>query len=356
MSKEFLRRLPLFAGLAEPDLDRLYQMSKLSPIKAGQVLIEEGDLGESLYVIVKGEFQVTKRTEKQDVVLSVRKPGEVIGEMALIEQAPRIATVRALVDGEVLEVGRGAFFNMLSCSPAAVGDILKTFSAKLRSTECLLEQNEKMAGLGRLSAGLAHELNNPAAAVRRSSDQLRQALSEWESLGVELGRITFTPDQSEKLSALRREMASHADNAPILDPLDRSDLEQEVESWLGDREIDRAWELSPMLVSFGWDVSELEEIAGHFSSEQVPLVISWLAFGSSAHALLEEVSSGAQRISDLVKAVKGYSYLDQAPVQQVDMHKALDDTVIILKHKLKAGITIKREYAPDLPHIEAFGS
>ena len=111
-----------------------------------------------------------------------------------------------------------------------------------------------------------------------------------------------------------------------------------------------------MLVSFGWEVGELDEVAGHFSEEQVPLVISWLAFGCQAHALLDEVGKGATRISEIVKAVKGYSYLDQAPVQQVDIHKGLEDTLIILKHKLKSGITLKREYAPNLPRIEAYAS
>jgi signal transduction histidine kinase len=185
---------------------------------------------------------------------------------------------------------------------------------------------------------------------------LRETLSEWERLGVDLGRLTFTPEQSEKLGALREAMKAHAGTPPALDPLDRSDQEQEVETWLQERDIDQAWEVSPMLVSFGWDVGELDEIAGHFSSEQVPLVISWLAYGCSAHALLDEVGKGAQRISEIVKAVKNYSYLDQAPVQQVDLHKGLDDTLVILKHKLKSGITIKREYAPDLPRIEAYAS
>jgi signal transduction histidine kinase len=356
MSKEFLRRLPLFAELAEADLDRLYKMAKPTPIKRGEVLIQEGDVGESLYVILDGEFEVTKRSGKQDVFLGVRKSGDVIGEMSLVEQAPRTASIRALVDGRVLEVGRPAFLTMLSCSPSAIGITLKTFSSRLSSTQCLLEQNEKMAVLGRMSAELTHELNNPAAAVRRSSDQLRAALSEWERLGVELGRLTFTPDQSEKLSALREEMETHAGTPPALDPLDRSDQEQDVQTWLEDRDIDRAWELAPMLVSFGWEVGELDEVAGHFSEEQVPLVISWLAFGCQAHALLDEVGKAATHISTIVKAVKGYSYLDQAPVQQVDVHKGLEDTLVILKPKLKSGITIKREYAPDLPHIEAYAS
>jgi signal transduction histidine kinase len=141
-----------------------------------------------------------------------------------------------------------------------------------------------------------------------------------------------------------------------LDALARSDLESELETWLDDHRIEQAWELAPVLVSLGWHAERLEELAEEFTPEQLPVVVAWLANGSSAYNLLDEVQSSAERISEIVKAVKTYSFLDQAPIQQVDIHDGLENTLVILKHKLKTGVTITRDYAPNLPRIEAYGS
>ncbi len=357
MSKEFLRKLPLFAELTEDDLDQLCQVAMPTAIKAGEVLMEEGSAPDSLYVIQDGEFEVTKHAGKQEVVLSVRKTGEVVGEMAVIEQAPRMATLRALKDSQVLKISEEAFFRVLSCSPTAAKAMLHTFAQRLRSTQGLLEQNEKMAALGTLSAGLAHELNNPAAAVTRSADQLRDRLAEWQNWASQLDALTFEKVQTDELNRLRDEIRKRTGAPAVLDPIDRSDKEDDLQTWIEDHDIDEGWELAPMLVPFGWDSAELNGIAEHFTSEQLESIVPWLAYGCATYALLDEVSKGAQRMSEIVKAVKSYSYLDQAAVQQVDVHKGLEDTLVILKHKLKSGsITIKREYTPNLPSIEAYAS
>jgi signal transduction histidine kinase len=349
-----LRRVPLFADLSEDDLERLYQMAKTVSIPAGALVFEEGSSGDALYVVLDGELEVSKRQSGQDVVLAVRRAGEFIGEMSLLEQAPRSASVRTLRESRLLMINQAAFETLLSCSPSAHLTMLRTVTSRLRSTESMLVQSEKMAALGTLAAGLAHELNNPAAAIRRSAAQLSDTLAERERSATELGALT-DPRQIEVVSAMQEAVKRTAAPAPS-DPLSLSDQESELQEWFEDRGVEQAWELAPVLVSFGWGTDDLEQLSEHFSTAQLPVVVRWLAAGSSVYGLLEEVEKSAEEISEIVKAVKTYSYLDQAPIQEVDIRESLENTLVILRPKIKAGISITRDYADDVPRIEAYGS
>lgn len=354
MSSEFLRRLPLFAGLSDEDLDRLYALSEPLTIPAGQTLIEEGGPGDALYVVVDGEFEITKRSGSREVVIATRGKADFIGEMALLDNSPRSASVRALRESRVLKVSRAAFQELLCSSPAAMLAVLATVTARLRGTESVLMQHEKMASLGTLAAGLAHELNNPAAAVKRSTVHLHETLAEWRRLTAELGSLPFDRRQAEALVGLQAEMERRAASRPALDPLFRCDCELDLQDWLEDRGVDRAWELGPTLVDLGWDVQALAEFTDSFSDSQLAVIVPWLASGAAAVQLLDEIRMSADQISQIVKAVKTYSYLDQAPIQEVDVHEGLENTLVILRHKLKGGVQVTREYDPDLPRIEAY--
>lgn len=356
MIADFLRRLPLFAGLNDQDLQRLLDMAEPVTIQAGELLIEEGTPGDACYIVLDGEFEVTKRSGQQDVIIAIRGAGEVMGEMSLLNQSPRSASVRALRQSHLLKVDQKAFQELLSTSPSATLAILGTVIERLRNTESVLRQNEKMAALGTLTAGLAHELNNPAAAVQRSTAQMRDALAKLQRWSAELHKLNLEPWQVVTVNQLRSEMIQRAAQPVSLDPLARSNRESELQDWLEERGIAGAWELAPVLVSYGWDAPALASLCGDFSDDALCVLLSWLGVGYTVYALLEEVSQSAGRIAETVKAIKAYSYLDQAPVQNVDVHQGLENTLIILKHKLKGGIQVMRDYAPDLPRIEAYAS
>jgi signal transduction histidine kinase len=355
MSIEFLRRLPLFASLPEPDLEQLYQQAEPVTLPPGQLLIEEGAPGDALFVLIDGQLQVTKRSGGQDVKVDVRLPGEVIGEMSLLDNSPRSATVRALLESHLLRVSKAAFERTLATSPSAALATLHTVVARLRQNEALLHEKEKMAGLGTLAAGLAHELNNPAAAVRRAASQLRERLAQWQQAMSALDRLELDEHQREHVAALRAEMAQRSQNPIDLEPLARSDRESELEAWLDAHGVPEPWEVAPTLVNFGWTTADFEHLAEHFEERPLATIAQSLGSGSAVLALLSEVATGSERISEIVRAVKSYSYLDRAPVQEVDVREGLDNTLVILRHKLsQTKINVVRDYAPDLPRIEAF--
>lgn len=355
MNMDLVRRLPLFQDVDAADMDWLLGTAREVDLAAGEILMHEGDEGGCLYIILDGEFEFSKRSGDKEVTLAIRGEGEVIGEMSLLDAAPRSATARALRDSRLLLIDRDAFRELLSKSPSAVMAILHTVTARLRNTEAMLRQNEKMAALGTLSAGLAHELNNPAAALRRSAAQLRDCLAVWQHQNSKLARL-LSLEQIESLQRLGDAIEKRSQAPASLDSLAQSDRESELQTWFEAQGAGDAGEFTPAIVALGWDAQSLEPLRAQFPSSQFPEVIRWLGAGCLVFSLLDEVGKSSQRISEIVKAVKSYSYLDQAPIQEVDIHEGLENTLVILRHKLKKGVQVNREYDSDLPHIEAYAS
>ena len=352
---DFLRKVPLLANLPDEDLDRLCEMVREVRLPAGQDLFAEGSRGNSAYIIESGELEIIKTSVNRQVLLAVRRSGDVIGEMALLEDSPRSATVRARSDSVLYEIGQLQFENLLNNSPSASRVLLNTVLARWRAGQNTLRQSEKMAQLGTLTAGVAHELNNPAAAVKRGAAQLEETQLAFGESRAALAQTSLSSTQRAKLNELADEARVLAARPLDIDALSRSDQEYALEEWLDDHGVEDAWELAPTLVNLGYNEDQLTELARTFDLPQLSAVITWLGATYNVYSLLAEVSHGATRISEIVKALKSYVYLDQAPVQSVDIHEGLDNTLLILRSKL-SGIPVRREYDPDLPKIEGYGS
>ena len=321
---ERLRDTPLFGGLDDAHLARLVERGEIVDLAPDDVLITEGDVADALYVILDGELEVTKRTGTSEIPLARVGPGSLQGEIAALEGGRRLASVRALTEAEALRIPVETIRELLDAGPDVALAVIRTAVARLRTMESTLREREKLAGLGTLAAGLAHELNNPAAAAMRSVASLESAVTSAESLP----RPSPPPRPPEG-------------TPPPRSALDRADRIAALAALTTDDEAASA------LVEVGWTPESLAQVPAD--------TIPWLAADASVRQLLGELEMALTRIRDIVAAVKGYAYLDQAPVQRIDVRTGIEQTLVIMRHRLR-DIDVRTELADDLPEIEAHGS
>jgi len=333
-------------------------LAELVSLRAGEELVRQGEPGDAAYVILKGNFEVQKQSGSSIVRIDTRRPGEMVGEIALISRAPRSASIIAKTDGEALRIPQQAFEKLLLSSAGAARQVLHWVVERLQQSEALLHQQEKMAALGTLSAGLAHELNNPASAALRSAARLQEVQTNWFDIAHKLEALAHADKQAGLLDDFVREASQHLRSSAEVDALEKIDRTERLQSWLESNGMEPAWELAPAMVRYGWTSDSLEILKRRWKDHR-PLLnpaVQWVGAACLVMELSSDVLLAVERISQIVQAMKSYTYLDQAPLLEVDLHEGLESTLTILGYKLKQGISIKREYSPNLPRIKAYAS
>ena len=354
---EELRQVPLFKGLTDEELREVLEEGSEEFIPAGEVGGREGEPVDHLYVILEGEFRWSKKVDGGEVVMNTYGSGEFFAEVPLLLGKPFLATWRALADSRVFALPNEIFRRMLTIHPSFSNTVLEMLAQRIQVLYSVSQQRERLSSLGTLAAGLAHELNNPSSASRRASGRLRDSLENRHSLGMRLTRAAargeIRPEQVDALEQIIKD-AFARDKALALNSLERSDLEDEVALWLEDRDVEEAWEISPTLVGAGLGIGDLNLVEAAVPPGALDDALGYLEAVLGAAVLVEEIDTSSMRISNLVATMEGYSYMDRAPTQEVDVNEGLDNTLAILRYRL-AGIEVERDYDESLPRITAHG-
>jgi signal transduction histidine kinase len=355
MRAEDLRSLPLFGDLSDDQIAQLIAASTVVPIEPGVELFHEGEPAVFWWALVDGTIELSRGSDREETVVGrMDVPGTWAGGFrAWDDRGVYLATGRGKVGGRVLRLPAAALGELSRAWFPFGSHLISGLYHTARSIESTARQRQSLVTLGTLAAGIAHQINNPAAAATRAVDELEDTCRTLlSSLGL-LARNEITARQFAALDALRSEIGSRP---PVSDPLAVADLEDDLESWLADHGVERGWLLAPALAAAGADVGWCERAATVIDGPALGPALEWVASALAGTALLAELKESTERISELVATVKSYSQMDRASMQRIDVASGVDSTLAMLGHRLDGGITIVRDYGPDVPPIDAYAS
>jgi signal transduction histidine kinase len=350
---ELLHKVPVFADIPDDQVEWFLSQSQLVPMKAGQTYVRQGDPADTMFVLLEGGFQFRGEFSGETFVRDLQA-GEVTGLLPFSRMKTFVVTGRALTDGLLLRFPSSMFPQLVQRMPELTSRLVGLMSDRIREVTRIEQQRDRLAALGKLSAGLAHELNNPASAATRATSQLREMLKSVRDASLELGKRQLTREQRTEIEKVETSLM-HADTHS-LDALAIADLEDHLDSLLRSHGQNDLWQLAADLARRNFQPEVLEHLFATFDPDTARAALCRIAASVEIAGLLNELESSTARISDLVKAIKEYTFMDQAPVQNVDIVKTLENTLIILNHKLKKGVTVRRDYQKVPLLVNSFGS
>ncbi|MGH7687882.1 MAG: sensor histidine kinase [Candidatus Dormibacteria bacterium] len=345
--------LYIFDGIPDEALAAALAESTEVAGAPGEVLWVEGEPADYWWVLIEGSLEFLRRESKgQDTIArTFSRPGDWGGGLrAWADSAPYAASGRAGTPTRVLRVPAATLRRLvLERSPLGIS-IIEAIFATWRGFEAVTRQRAALVALGQLAAGLAHELNNPASAASRTIEALRLANDELLSTLANLGKASLTAEQFVALDELRRDVGPPI---PPGETVALADREEELTTWLDAHGVKDSWRFAPPLAAAGADIAWCERVAAILSGELLGLGLEWVECAVSTQSLITEVKDSTSRISALVSDVRGYSQLDRAAQQLTDVSEGLESTLSMFGERLRDGVTVVRDYAPELPRIMA---
>jgi signal transduction histidine kinase len=347
-----LRSVSILANVPESELHCLHEASEIH-IEEGDFLARQGDTAHAFWILLDGALRVYQTLpDGREEVLGLAPAGTALGELPLLSGTPCAANIRATEPSNLLQFEEQQFWSLLTDCPNVRKAILGNMASRFQKFQSIVIQQEKMASLGTLAAGLMHELNNPGAAAVRAASQLRDNLMRMHRLTAKFSKSHMSDEQKQCMF----DMQEHALSQPrpiSMNSLEQSDAEEALAEWMESANVEDAWKLAPTMVSIGITSTDLECAREEFPTAVFSDALNWLEALVSSMALVATIEESIGRVSDLVKAVKSYAYEGKGQKQSISINESIHATLVILAHKFRERqVIVEKTFAPDLPPLE----
>jgi signal transduction histidine kinase len=347
-----LRGVPILSSLKDDELHCIEGVQEIY-LDKNEVLVRQGEAAHFFWILLEGELRVYQQANGNDVTLGVVTGGNAFGELPLLTNIPNAGSIESTAPSHLLQLDEDQFWGLMTTCPTVRKAILSNMALRFQKLQSITVQQEKMASLGTLAAGLMHELNNPGSAARRAASQLRENLMRMHELSLKFKERDLTKDQKRCMFDLQKQ-ALGVKQPLMMNSLEQSDAEEALAEWMESAHIEGAWKMAPTLVSIGVDSTELEKLKNDFEGPMLSDALSWLDALASSMQLVGTIEESIGRVTDLVYAVKSYAYEGKGQKQTIDVNNSIHATLVILGHKLREKeIVLEKDFDSTLPPLQS---
>lgn len=348
-----LRTVPILSSLSDEELRCLEDAEEIH-LPIGELLVRQGEVAHHFWILLEGELRLVQTlADGKEISTTPISTGNAFGEVPLLSNTPNAVSLRVTQPAHLLQFDEDGFWKLMTSCPDVRRAILGNMASRIQKLQSIAVQQEKMASLGTLAAGLMHELNNPGAAARRAASQLRDNLMRMHELTAKFSRSAMSQEQKQCIFDLQQH-ALAAKQPVHMNSLEQSDAEEALANWMEEANIENAWKMAPTLVSIGIDAEELQCARKEFADDSFSDALSWLDALVSSMQLVGTIEESIGRVTDLVLAVKSYAYEGKGQRQIVDINNSIHATLVILGHKFREKeIVVEKDLAADLPVFQA---